>query len=370
MKLLLAASLYPPEARGPSTFAGQLVEHLTTQGIAVEVVKFRDVRKLPFGIRHVVYFCKLLSHGRGATIVLALDPISTGLPALWASRLLGAKFVLRVGGDYAWEQGAQRFGIADTLDIFVAREKSSYPFSIRLLWRVQAYVACHAAAIVVPSRYLKGIVERWGVPPGRIEVLYSAIAHASGLSHEEARNKLKMGDEPVVFSLGALVPWKGFPVLIDAIAQVRRRFPNVKFIVAGEGPLKSKLIQQALHAGLGEVFLGDIPNAQVLEHLRAADVFALNTGYEGLSHVLIEAMMSAVPMVTTPVGGNPELIEDGSTGRLVPVNNKEAFVAVIEELLADKESARLLGEKARTRANELFSAEKSMRGWEKLLHTV
>src|SRR3989344_1002711 len=118
MNILFAASLYPPDTRGPATFAKQLVDYLKTRDASITVVPFREVRGLPPGLRHFVYFCKLLLRGRRAFIVLALDPVSVGLPAFFAARLLRARFVLRIGGDYAWEQGVQRNGIKDTLDEF------------------------------------------------------------------------------------------------------------------------------------------------------------------------------------------------------------------------------------------------------------
>ena len=371
MKVLLAASLYPPETRGPATFAGQLVRHLQAKNIPVEAVLFRDVRKFPPLLRHAVYFLKLLMRGRKVSIVIALDPVSVGFAALCAARILRAPLVLRIGGDYAWEQGVQRAGITDLLDAFVAKDKREYPVLIRTLWFLQCFVASRAERVVVPSEYLRGTVERWGVEKKRISVIGSAsTASADPFSKKETRQRVGWGSEPVVCSLGQLVPWKGFSGLIDAVGSLRDEFPAIRLIIVGGGP-QGALRARALQRGFDPqtVFLGELPHTIFLDLLAAADVFALNTAYEGLSHVLIEAMRSGIPVVTTDIGGNPELVENGKTGLLVPLGDTKALAAAIREILKNKSKASSLAAAARAAA-EAFAPERAMRAWEKLLKIV
>ncbi len=108
MRLLIATPLYPPDVGGPATYAKILEETLPSRGIAVTVVSFGSVRHLPSGVRHLRYFLNVLSVARKADIVLALDPVSVGLPALLAVRLLRKRFAVKVVGDFAWEQYMQR----------------------------------------------------------------------------------------------------------------------------------------------------------------------------------------------------------------------------------------------------------------------
>lgn len=371
MKLLLAASLYPPETRGPAIFAGQLVEHLEERGARVEVVKFRDVRALPPVARHFMYFFKLLVNGWKSDVVLALDPVSVGLPALFTSWLLGAKFVLRAGGDYAWEQGVQRYGVSELLDEFVKKDKSSYPRRLEFLWKLQCFVAQRADALVVPSEYLKSIALAWGADVKRISVVSSVAKEASlSLEKRDTRQRVGWGREAVVFSIGQLVPWKGFPALIEAAGSLRREFPGIRLIIAGGGDQRT-LRAQAQAAGFDPqtVFLGELPNVILRDLVGAADVFALNTAYEGLSHALVEVMHAGVPIVTTPVGGNPELIEDHRTGLLVPFNDEPALAAAIRELLKNKSLALKLAAAAKAKVAG-FTPKVSMQKWETLLKTV
>ena len=371
MKLLLAASLYPPETRGPATFAGQLVEHLEGKGVMVEVVKFRDVRKLPPVVRHIAYFFKLLARGWKSNFVLALDPVSAGLPALFAARLLGTKFVLRVGGDYAWEQGVQRWDITELLDEFVEKNKGNYPRRLEFIWKLQSYVARHADAVVVPSEYLKGIAKSWGASARRIAVIASVAKEApASLEKKDTRQRVGWGEEAVVFSIGQLVPWKGFPALIVAVGTLRAEFPGIRLIIAGGGP-QGELRRLAEEAGFDPqtVFLGELPNVILRDLMGAADVFALNTAYEGLSHALIEAMHASVPIVTTPAGGNPELIEDGKTGLLVSFNDTQKLAAAIRELLKDRAKSARFAAAARTKA-ATFTPTVSMQKWDELLRRI
>src|SRR3989344_5398382 len=173
MKLVIATPLYPPEIGGPATYAKLLCEGLPAKGIEVALVKFNEVRHLPKGIRHIAYYFRVRKAARSADIVLALDPVSAGLPALWAARRAGKPFVVKIVGDYAWEQGQQRFGVTKTLDEFVQTKR--VPFPVWLLQKVQTGVARRARQIIVPSKYLKNIVSAWGVRAEKIKVVYNGI---------------------------------------------------------------------------------------------------------------------------------------------------------------------------------------------------
>jgi hypothetical protein len=85
MKILLATGIYPPEIGGPATYAKLLSDELPKRGIEVDVLPFREVRKYPRGIRHGIYFLKILSRSRGVDIIFTQDAISTGLQ--WCGRL-------------------------------------------------------------------------------------------------------------------------------------------------------------------------------------------------------------------------------------------------------------------------------------------
>lgn len=365
MKIVLAAGLYPPDIGGPATFAKQLADFLVTKNVQVEVVPFSTVRELPPIVRHLSYFYRVWRQSRGARYIVALDPVSVGLPAVLASRLRGVPLLLRIGGDFAWEQGVQRYGVKDTLDVFAQKPKKDYGAKVERLARIQAYVAAYATRVVVPSDYLKTIVAKWGVPTERIRRIYSSAEVGALPTREQARQAFGFKDEKIIVSAGRFVPWKGFPVLIDAMLLVQKEFPNAKLVIAGSGPDDALIRAHAKKIlGASAVCMGDMSKERLLQLVCAADVFALNTNYEGLSHQLIEVMQASVPVVTTKVGGNPELIEDGVTGRLVAFDDVSTLAAAIVET-CKREDTRLV-EAARAKA-KTFSYAHSMSQWSDLL---
>ncbi len=367
MKIVLAAGLYPPDIGGPATFAKQLADFLDTKNVVVEVMPFSAVRHVPPIVRHLYYAFLVWQKSRGARYIVALDPVSVGLPSLCASRLRGVPMILRVGGDFAWEQGVQRFGVTDMLDAFVVQNKKVYSRKVQLLARIQSYVAQGATRVVVPSDYLKQLTGKWGVRPDNIRRIYSSAEVGALPPRDVARREFGFGDEKVIVSAGRFVPWKGFPALIDAVRLVQKEFAGAKLIIAGSGPDDARI--RAHGKALLDtdvVFMGDMARAQLLKLVCAADVFALNTNYEGLSHQLIEVMQAGVPVITTPVGGNVELIEDKISGRLVAFNDVEALAKAINETLTQVKQTAHMVATARTKG-QAFSKTDSMVQWADVL---
>ena len=333
MKLVIATPLYPPEIGGPATYARILEEGLPARGVEVELVKFGDVRRLPKFIRHYVYYRRVLRAARRADLVLVLDPVSVGLPAMYAARKAGKPFVVKIVGDYAWEQGQQRFGVAEPLDDFVKTRQHS--FFVRILQRIQTRVARRATRIIVPSQYLKRIVSAWGIPEAKTEVIYNAVSLEDMGDVPESFRKLQ---RPLVVSVGRLVPWKGFEGLVEAIADINATHEGsqTSLTVVGDGPARAELERHA-HEKLGSSCLltGPLSRADTLAVMKSADIFVLNSSYEGLSHVLIEALALGKPILATAVGGNPEVITDGETGLLVPAGDQVALSHALAMLLGN-----------------------------------
>ena len=340
-KVVIATPLYPPEIGGPATYARILEEELPKRGLTVELVKFSEVRHLPKVVRHFAYYRNVLRAARDADLVYALDPVSVGLPALLAARRAKKAFFVKIVGDYAWEQGTQRFGITDTLDAFVARRQPS-PV-VRILQAVERCVAARALRIIVPSEYLKTIVTAWGIESVNIRVVYNAVSVGSiGTLPADIAHL----PSPRIISVGRLVPWKHMGRIIEAVAQIRPQI-TASLVIVGSGPLRFGLTRFAKEKlGASARIVGALTHADTLAVMRESDVFVLNSSYEGLSHVLIEALALGKPIVATRAGGNPEVVEDGVSGLLIPVGDTEALAAALERLLGDETLRKRLGEGA------------------------
>jgi glycosyltransferase involved in cell wall biosynthesis len=369
MRLLLATGIYPPSIGGPATYTKLLYEELPKHGIEAEVLSFDSVRHFPKLIRNVIYFYRAWKAAKTVDAVYAQDPVSVGLPALVAAKLRSKPFYLKVVGDYAWEQGVQRFGVEDSLDEFAAR-KRGYRLPVRILKAVQLQVASRARRVIVPSRYLKSILSKWGVPAERIAVVYNAFeAPEMPSESSEAIRKKEFIEGKLIVSVGRLVPWKGFDTLIRLTARMQREFPDVGLLIIGDGPDRARLERIVKEERLERAvrFAGKLPQQEMLRRLKAADVFVLNTSYEGFSHQLLEVMALGIPIITTSVGGNPELITDGVNGILVPYDDKEGLRDALSRLFSGEQKALPLVEAARKRVTE-FSVERMISGLLQEIH--
>lgn len=356
--LLIATGLYPPEIGGPATYTQMLEEMLPEHRVQVITVPFGTVRHLPKLVRHITFAWKLLKEARRADAIYALDSISVGLPAWVVSVLTRKPFLVRLGGDYAWEQGAQRFGVTQNLDEYT-QNPSHVPLPVKFLASIQTFVVRRARKVIAPSAYLKGVISSWGVPEEKIAVIYSALQQ---LSVEASRNELREQlsyDGKVIVSVGRLVPWKGFAELIDTVAELKKEMPDISLVIIGDGPLQSALRQKVAALKLEDSvrLVGRMGKDALGAAIKASDVFVLNTAYEGLSHQLLEVMDLGVPIVTTNVGGNVELIKDGVTGFLVTPNDVPALQESVTRLLQSEELRTRMIQHAKVRAKD-FSREK------------
>ncbi|MBU6310838.1 glycosyltransferase family 4 protein [Patescibacteria group bacterium] len=333
MRVLVATGLYPPEIGGPATYAALLEDKLASRGITPVVLPFRGVRAYPRGIRHLKYFWTVFRAAQHADVVLALDPFSVGVPARLAALLRRKPFVIKIVGDYAWEQARQQFGFEGTLESFQDARVRLVPTIMRVVERV---VARTAHAVVVPSEYLAGIIRLWGVMPSRLSVVYNGVSIADVGSRDIIRGMLHFSGR-LIISVGRLVPWKGFEAVIRVFARLRKKDESLTLFIVGSGPQSDALERLAKRHGVSRsvIFAGAVDHEALLRYIKASDVFVLNSSYEGFSHLLLETMAVGTPIVTTRVGGNPELIQHAVNGFLIEPNDVRALAEKIQLILED-----------------------------------
>ncbi len=371
MKVLIATPLYPPDDGGPATYAQALEMALPLAGVEVVLLSFSKFRHYPKIVSHLRYTVALWRLAKDVDLIYTLDLVSAGVPAYIVSKLSGKPLVLKMVGDYAWEQGTQRAGVKENLDEFVKR--SDYPWLVKVFRFLQTKVASHAVKVITPSYYLKGIVSAWGIDPDKIVVVYNSFK--PNLPKEEKKElRHEFGIErPTVISVGRFVPWKGFKVLMDAVALVQKDIPDVQLEIAGSGDDSEYVTYANKHEYNFVKFLGLVDHETLMKRIRAADCFALNTGYEGLSHLLLEAMALETPVVTTSVGGNTELFEVSpqthKRGILTAYNDKAALAAGLTLMLTDKKTPLYMAKEASTFVSS-FTEERMIRDIVKELKQV
>lgn len=369
LRILIATGLYPPDIGGPATYTVFLEKHMPGHGIKLEVLPFSSVRKYPRVIRHVVYLYKLIYDARHFDYLYALDTVSVGFPVMLASWLTGVPYLLRVPGDYAWEQGQQRFGVTQTLDEYLAAKRR--PLLVRVFARIQNAVAKHAYRIIVPSDYMKGVVSKWGVDPKNITRIYSALKVIDVPESKEDLRRMLGHEGFVIITAARLVPWKGVSALITTVCRLRELGIPAELIVVGDGTERAALEAQmvAQRATPYVHFLGTLNRDALGKHLKAADAFVLNTSYEGLSHQLLEVMHVGVPIVTTPVGGNVELVMPEVDGLMVSWNDVDALVEALMSLYGDPALGARLARHASERV-ELFHEDRVVKEFVSFIQSI
>jgi glycosyltransferase involved in cell wall biosynthesis len=160
-----------------------------------------------------------------------------------------------------------------------------------------------------------------------------------------------------VLDVGRLVPEKGAPVLLDAVALLAERGIPVEVRLIGSGELEPELASAIAARGLGDqvTLVGSVGQDEIVAHYHWADVFCLPSFQEGLPVVLMEAMSTELPVVTTTINGIPELVKDGRNGHLVPPGRADLLSEALATLAADPGLRRLLGARAREDVVDQFS---------------
>ncbi|MDQ3932983.1 MAG: glycosyltransferase [Actinomycetota bacterium] len=205
------------------------------------------------------------------------------------------------------------------------------------------------------------------LPP--IETLYHGLDPSAVLnwgSPEGVREELGIpADAPIVGTVANFRPQKRYDLLLRAAARVRETVPDVRFVLVGQGPLEPQARRLSLELGLEGtvVFAGYREDAPRVA--KTFDVFALASGYEGLSIALLEAMVLARPSVVTRVGGVSEVVEDGRNALVADPDDPRDLAACITTLLLDRALAARLGGEAQRRASD-FQIPKAVRRQEQV----
>jgi glycosyltransferase involved in cell wall biosynthesis len=238
-------------------------------------------------------------------------------------------------------------------------------------------MACRLAdAVLVNADAVKRQLIGEGYAADRISVIGNGITLSRfGHGGEDGRLRRELGlvdGAPLVAVFSRLNRLKGIEYFLEAAAVVAGRFPQARFAVVGEdpilhagaivsGPYKRELVAYAARLGIGDrvTFTGfrlDVPKL-----LAEVAVSVLPSLSEGLSNAILESMAAGVPVVATAVGGNPEAVQDGVTGLLVPPRDADSLARAISTLLEDRDLAARLGRAGRQRVVERFSDERMVR---------
>ena len=238
-------------------------------------------------------------------------------------------------------------------DIFAPRD-----FEIGLNKLVDA-----ARAVVTETDYAKKFLqERF---PDRADKIYRIY---NGLNLAEFRRADFSSASPTIIAVGRLIDKKGFADLIHACRSLVERGKSFRCEIFGEGPLEEKLRRQIEELKLQNCveLPGPKPQHEIKRYLAAGTVFVLPSvidpegGMDNLPTVVMEAMATGLPVVSTAIGGIPEMVIDNETGFLVSAGDADGLADAIEKVIVDLSLAKKLGQAGHGRAETLFSIQKNV----------
>jgi glycosyltransferase involved in cell wall biosynthesis len=330
MRVVFLTGIWPPDVGGPATHGPDFARFLRDHGHDVHVVTMSDAepserpvpvravsRGRPFVVRYPEVAVVAARLAREADVVYASATYAAAAAAATVTR---TPLVAKLVSDPAYER-ARRYGLfAGTLEAF---QRPTHPWNT-VLKRLRTQSMRRARRIVVPSTYLASIAGGWGLEAARIEVLVNPAPPPVEVE------PVSLPPGTFVF-VGRLTEQKALHVLLDAVAQV----DGARLEILGDGPERGRLEKHAAALDGRVVFRGALPRDAVLAHLAGARAAVLSSAWENLPHAAVEALAVGTPVVSTAVGGVPEVVHDGENGLLVPPNDANALARAIREVLDD-----------------------------------
>ncbi|MFC1700724.1 glycosyltransferase family 4 protein [Patescibacteria group bacterium] len=341
-KILILTGIFPPDIGGPIAQIAPLTNELIKNGYEVNILTYgeEDNDSYNFNIKKIsnkklfknlIYLLNGLSLAFRSDIIYSWDLYSAGLTGLAIKKLLGRKVINRFAGDSAWEKAASKKMIGND-DVLVFQDKK-YSKKIEFWKNRRKRILMNSDKVIVVSNFLKKIAIKIGVPEEKIKVIYNSV-DVIDVNRADNSSKCK---EIILLTAARLMPWKGVDMLIEIMPDLISKYNKIKLVIVGDGPELRKLrfLVEELKLENYIIFKGKITRLELIDNMNMADLFLLNTNYEGMSHTILEAMKVGVPVITTNIGGNPEIIIDKQTGLLLNYRDMEQWILAISMILDD-----------------------------------
>lgn len=278
-------------------------------------------------------------------VLRRFDGWAMALASYFLLRRLKAEGARLIDAHFAYPDGeaATRLGRWLGLPVTVTLRGTEVPHSRNRVLRVRlARTLAAATRIFTVSDSLRRLALDLGVTSDKVEVVGNGVDTGVfyPVDRDAARRQLRLpADARVLVSVGGLVPRKGMQRVIDCLPALVERHPALHYLVVGgaspEGSMRAELEAQAVRLGVAARvhFLGPLPPERLKDPLSAADVFVLATANEGWANVFLEAMACGLPVVTTDVGGNAEVVCRPELGRIVPFGDATMLTQAIDDAL-------------------------------------
>ena len=322
MKVLITVGIFPPDIGGPASFVPKIANILSKNGHEVIVVCLSDekiedelnykvvriIRRQNLIIRWIKTIYKIIKNGIGAKYIFV-----NGLPmeSYIANLFLRKKLIRKIVGDWAWERGRNRGIVEDSFDEF---QQNSHNLHIEIAKFSRGWTATKADLVITPSIHLSKVVESWGVDSEKLKVIYN------GTTISDINEKIHKDVNVInLITVGRLAPWKNIDTIIDAMNLLRLADIKFHLFIVGSGDLYDELNEKILNLNLDNyiTLTGQKNPLELKEYYKKSHIYIQASGYEGLPHVLLEAINYELLVISTPIGGSNEILEDGKNGLIL-----------------------------------------------------
>jgi glycosyltransferase involved in cell wall biosynthesis len=340
-------------------FPFELPESLTYGRVAQsKVTRLARIQRLLIMARYLIaQYRHTVIEGRrlGIQIVHGHWAIPTGPALVAAARRLKVPSVITLHGG----------------DVYV-NVAEGYDFPTRWYVRpVLAWTLRHSSALTAISEDCKTHAIRAGAKESSITVVMNG-ADLRRFSPAPTRTASSEFGSRMIFACRQLFPRKGIRFLIEAVAKLKPKYPDINLIIAGDGFERPVLEKLAQTLGIGDKtkFLGWVANKDLPRYFRGCAVSVIPSLEEGFGIPAAEAMGCEKPVVASDAGGLPEVVESGVTGYVVPKGDAAALASAIDRLLADDALRARMGEAGRARALDRFDWDRSVKKFEVVYASV
>jgi glycosyltransferase involved in cell wall biosynthesis len=277
-------------------------------------------------VRHGAFAARLARLARRFDVIYTMSVLGRSATGAIAAR---TPYVVKLPDDPAYERARRLAGFRGSLEDFQAAPGSR----LKALRAARTAALRRAARIICPSEYLRSLALGWGLKPEQVVVLPNPAPEVPSLpAPDELRRRHGLNGQLLVFA-GRMNAQKSLDVALDAVART-----EATLVLLGEGPDRTRLEHRAATLGLDSRvrFLGAQPRERVLELLRAADASLLSSSWENLPHTVLESLAVGTPVISTAVGGVPEIVTDESNGLLVSPGDSAELAAAIRRFFDDE----------------------------------
>jgi len=319
-------------------------EMIRSQGLGLidlDVIR-REIRPL-WDVRGLVRLTRFLS--RSPYTIVHTHTTKPGIVGTLAARRAETPAVMHTVHLFPFHEETGRL----VTSAYVAAERLAARWCDRIVtvsefqrdWALRVGVGTPEQVVSIPN----------GVPTNRAQ---------ARRSRSEVRAELGLGDAFMILSTGRLAEQKGLEYLIRAAALLRQDLPAARIVLAGDGPLRDKLGKLVSSLGLEDTVALLGRRSDVGDLLAASDLVVLPSLWEGLSISLLEAMAAGKPVVTTSIGSNREVTNDGEAAVLVRPKDAASLAAAISSLAADGSRLQELGRKGQQVQRERYSLQRML----------